>query len=228
MLQVSFIRPKSLSWSARVFRHPQIVKDQAYIARELSHFLRDAAHTFGFDDANSKTAQSGNVFRTMSGAYPTAVFVIVPIDNVMAAVFDGPMAAVGGKNALRVGLLRGSAGDTIGDFTRVFTAFLICGFPLDDKSLSDVGKVQIAVEFGCGPDFPDFDPTMVRRVAMDKIGVLTVFKIQRDFLKKSVLVVFDGEMVMSFTLADQIVSDLALGQEGIGGNIFALNIDGIK
>jgi hypothetical protein len=33
---------------------------------------------------------------------------------------------------------------------------------------------------------------------------------------------------MSFTLADQIVGDLALGQQGIGGNIFALNIDGIK
>jgi hypothetical protein len=33
---------------------------------------------------------------------------------------------------------------------------------------------------------------------------------------------------ISFLLSDQIVGDLALGQEGIGGNIFALNIDGIK
>jgi len=33
---------------------------------------------------------------------------------------------------------------------------------------------------------------------------------------------------MRFTLADQIVGDLALGQQGIRGNIFALNIDGIK
>jgi hypothetical protein len=47
-------------------------------------------------------------------------------------------------------------------------------------------------------------------------------------LKKTGLVVFDGEVVMSFTLADQIVGDLALGQQGIGGNIFALNIDGIQ
>jgi hypothetical protein len=47
-------------------------------------------------------------------------------------------------------------------------------------------------------------------------------------LKKTGLVVFDGEVVMSFTLADQIVSDLALGQQSIGGNLFALNIDGIK
>jgi len=47
-------------------------------------------------------------------------------------------------------------------------------------------------------------------------------------LKKSGLVVFDSEVVMSFALPDQIIGDLALGQEGVGGNIFALNIDGIK
>jgi hypothetical protein len=47
-------------------------------------------------------------------------------------------------------------------------------------------------------------------------------------LKKSALVVFDGEVIMRFTLPDQIVGNLALGQQGVGGNIFALNIDGIK
>ena len=47
-------------------------------------------------------------------------------------------------------------------------------------------------------------------------------------MKKTGLVVFDGEVVMSFALANQIVSDFALGQQGIGGNVFALNIDGVK
>ena len=196
--------------------------------RELSHFLRDVAHSFEFDDANGKAAQPGNVFRAMASAYPAAVFVIVPINNVMAAVFDAPMAAVGGKNALSVGLLRGSAGDAVGDFTGVFTAFFICGLPLDDKSLSDVREVQIAVEFGRGPDFADFDPAVVRRVVIDKIGVPPVFKVQRDVLKKCGLVVFDGEVVMSVALFDQVGGDLALGQKGIGGNFLALNVDGIK
>ena len=95
----------------------------------------------------------------------------------MTAVFDGPVAAVGGKDALRVGLLRSSAGNTIGDFTGVFTGFFVCGLPLDEKSLSDMRKVQIAVEFGCGPNFADFDPAVIRRVTMDKIGILPVFKI---------------------------------------------------
>ena len=33
---------------------------------------------------------------------------------------------------------------------------------------------------------------------------------------------------MRVALLDQIIGDLMLGQEGIGGNIFALNIDGIQ
>ena len=139
--------------------------------------MRDVADAFGFDDTNGESAQSGDIFWTVTSAYAAAVLIIVPIDNVMTAVFDAPVAAVGGKHALRVGFLRSSAGNAIGDFTGVFTGFFICGLPLDEKSLSDVRKVQIAVEFGCGPDFADFDPAVIRRVAMDKIGVLPVFKI---------------------------------------------------
>jgi len=33
---------------------------------------------------------------------------------------------------------------------------------------------------------------------------------------------------MGVTLPDQVVGDVALGQKGIGGNIFVLNIDGIQ
>jgi hypothetical protein len=47
-------------------------------------------------------------------------------------------------------------------------------------------------------------------------------------LKKTGLVVFDGKVVMSFALANHIFSDLALGQKGIGGNLFALDIDSIQ
>ena len=46
--------------------------------------------------------------------------------------------------------------------------------------------------------------------------------------KKCGLVSFDGEVVMGLTFSDQVVGELALGQEGIGGNVFALDIDGIK
>ncbi len=83
----------------------------------MSHFLRDAAHRFGFDDANGKAAQARDIFRAMAGSYPAAVFVIVPIDNVMTAVFDAPVATVDGKHTLNVGMLRSAAGNALDDFT---------------------------------------------------------------------------------------------------------------
>ena len=78
---------------------------------------------------------------------------------------------------VRVGLVRGAAGDAVGDFTGVFAGFFVGGLSLDDESLSDVRKVEIGVEFGCGPDFADFDAAVIRGVAVDKIGVFAVLKI---------------------------------------------------
>ena len=72
-----------------------------------------------------------------------------------------------------------SSGDAtclISDVSRL-AGFFICELALDDKSLSDVRKVQIAVEFGCGPDFANFDAAVIRRVELDKIGILAVLKI---------------------------------------------------
>jgi len=91
-----------------------------------------------------------------------------------------------------------------------------------------VREVEIVVKFGCDPYFAGFDPTVIRGVVLDKIGILPVFKIKRDVFKKSGLVVLDGEVVMRVTFPNQVIGDLALGQEGICGNFFALNIDGIK
>ena len=146
----------------------------------------------------------------------------------MAAVFDAPVATVGEKDTFRIGLFRSSAGNAICDFTGVFTGFFICGFSLDDKGLSDVRKVQIAVEIGCGPNFTDFDTAVIRRVIVDKIGVSPVIKIERNVLKKTGLIVFDSKMVMGLTFFDQIIGNATLGQKGVGGNIFALDIDGVK
>jgi hypothetical protein len=47
-------------------------------------------------------------------------------------------------------------------------------------------------------------------------------------LKKTGLVVFDGAVVMGVTLPDHVIGDVALGQQGIGGDILALDIDGLQ
>ena len=56
----------------------------------------------------------------------------------------------------------------------------------------------------------------------------TIFWISPIVNPQGWLNVFDGEVVVSFTLADQIAGDLALGQQGSGGSLFALDIDGIQ
>lgn len=102
--------PKTLICDARVFRHLQVIEDLTDVACELSHFLCNAAYTSGFDEGNGKTPQPSDVFRAISSSYPAAVFVIVPVDNVMATVFDAPVAAVYSKDTFRVGLLRSLTG----------------------------------------------------------------------------------------------------------------------
>ena len=113
-----------------------------------------------------KSSQAGYVFRAIAGAYPAAVFVIVPIDNIVAAVFNTPVATVGGKNTLGVGLLRGSTGDAIGNIaSRCLPVFFVGELAFNDKCLPDMRKVKIAVELSRSPDFTDFNPAVVGRIA---------------------------------------------------------------
>ncbi len=84
------------------------------------HLLRDTRYTFGLNDANGRTPQARDSFRAMLPAYPAAIFVIAPIDNVMTAVFDAPVATVDGKHALKFGMLRSSAGNAIGERGQIF------------------------------------------------------------------------------------------------------------
>jgi len=138
------------------------------------------------------------------------------------------MAAIGGEDLLGGGLPGCFACYAISDFTGGFAGFFICGLALDNESLSDVREVEIVVEFGCGPYFSDFNPAVIRGIILDEIGIVSIFKIKCDILKKSGLVVLDGKVVMSMAIPNQIVSDIALGEQGICGNFFALNIDSIK
>jgi len=190
--------------------------------------LSYTANTFGFDNTDGESPQSGYVFWSVASAYAAAVFVIIPIDDVMAAVFDTPVAAIGGKHLLWIGLVRRSACDAVCNFTGILSAFFIGGLPLDEESLSNVRKVEIVVEFVCDPYFASFDPAVIRGIALDKIRILPIFEIERDVFKKTGLVVLDGEVVMSVTIPNQIIGNFSLGQQSICGNFLALNIDGIK
>jgi hypothetical protein len=94
--------------------------------------------------------------------------------------------------------------------------------------LGYVGKVDVVVEFGGDPDFADLDPAMVGWIVGDEIRLFAVLKIELDVCKQPRLIAFDGEMIMRLAFGDEVVGELALGQQGIAANVLALDVDGIE
>ena len=67
-------------------------------------------------------------------------------------------------------------------------------------------EVEVGIEFGGGPNFSSFDPAMIRGIISNEIRFLAILEIQFDIFKEGGLVAFDGEVIMGFTVTDQIVS----------------------
>jgi hypothetical protein len=213
---------------ARVFGHPQVIKDQPDVTGELPHFLRNASHALGFDDSDGKTTEPGDVFRAVAGAYAAAVFIKIPVQDVVTAVFNGPVTTIDGKELWCVSFVRGSAGDAVGDIFGLFPALFLYDVSFDDKRLPDVGEVEVGVEFGRGPDFSGFNPAVIRGIIGNEIRLLTILKIEFDIVEESGLIAFDGEVIMGLTLQAHIIGERALGEQGIGGDVFVVDIDGIE
>jgi hypothetical protein len=176
----------------------------------MTHFLSNASNPLGFYDADGESPEPGDIFRAVAGSNPAAVFMIIPINDVMAGIFDTPVPSVYIEELLRVGLLGGSACDAVSGFTGFFTGLFFDAVSLDDKCLCHVGEVDIIVEFGSGPYFSGFDPSMFRWCEIGEIRFLAVLEIELDVLKKCGLVVFNGEVIVSLTLPDYVVGDITL------------------
>ena len=127
----------------------------------MSHLLGDAADPFGLDDSNSKSTKPGDVFRTITYPYPAAILVIVPINDVVAAVLDNPVLTVDLEHMLRVGLFASSTGNSIGNIQRAFAGLFLYAVPLDDECLSDVREVEVRVELRGCPDLSGFDSSVI-------------------------------------------------------------------
>lgn len=69
---------------------------------------------------------------------------------------------------------------------------------------------------------------MFRGGSINEFRFFSVLEVERNVFEETGLVAFDGEVIMGITFLDQVMGDFALGQQGIGGNIPSLDIDGIK
>jgi hypothetical protein len=88
---------------AGVGGHAQVVEDQARVSVELAHFLSDVFDSLGLNQSDGEAAQAGDVLRAVAGADAAAVLVVVPIEDVMTAVFDRPVATIDFEQAPGIG-----------------------------------------------------------------------------------------------------------------------------
>lgn len=63
----------------------------------------------------------------------------------MTAVLDAPVTAVYIEEMLSIGLLRGAAGESKGDFLGAFPDFLFESCAFDNEGLTELGKVEVVV-----------------------------------------------------------------------------------
>jgi hypothetical protein len=99
--------------------------------------------------------------------------------------------------------------------------------PFDHEGLSNVGKVEVAVQFGCDPDLPRLDAPVIRGIIRDEVRFPPVFEEKLDILMERSLILLDGEVVVSLAV-DEVVGYRALGEKGISRDVLALNVDGIE
>ena len=213
---------------ARIPGHPEVVEDQPHPAVEVSHLLRDIGDAFGFDEPNREPSEPRDIFGPMLRADTASVLIEVPVKNIVAAILDAPMAPIGGENLLGRGLVWRATRDTIGEFEGVCPRCLLDPLTFDDEDLPDVGEVQVGVEGLRGPNLSGLDPPVAEGGGFDEIRGLAPLKVADDVLKQRGLVAFHGEVVVGLPVVNQICGERTLGQEGIGGDRFTVDLDGIK
>ena len=216
------------SGCTRILGHPEVVEDQPHPAVEVSHLLRDIGDAFGFDEPDREPSEPRDIFGPMLRADTAAVFIEVPVKNIVATILDAPMAPIDGEDLLGRGLVWCTTRDTIGELKGAYPRCLLDPLTFDDEGLPDVGEFQVGIEGLRGPNLSGLDPPVAEGCGFDEIRGTALFKVTDDVLEQSGLVAFHGEVVVGLPVVDQIRGERALGQEGIGGDRFAVNLDGLE
>ncbi len=116
-----------------------------------------------FQDADCEAAKSRHIGWPVTDADARAILVEVPVEDVVAAILDSPVAAIGGEDALGAGLFRRLTGDTKSVFDSDFTGLLEHDLAFGHKNLADMRKVDERIQRRAAPDTTGFDPAVIGR-----------------------------------------------------------------
>src|SRR5512139_3100457 len=128
----------------------------------------------------------------MASTDAASVFIVVPIDDVVTAILDRPVATVNVEYALGISLFGRSACNAISNFARALAGLLFYSMSFNEEDLSNMRKVKIVIKLGADPDLSGFDSSMVRGSVLNKIRFLPVLKQQRNIIENAALISFDG------------------------------------
>ena len=197
---------------ARILSHPQVVEDETVVEREFAHHF--GAGLSGFlkrlEDAHRKAAQTGDVLRAGAGSDSAAIFIVVPVDDVMNA-FDAPMPPVDGQHAFGRGLLRCAARDPQCDLTSLRAGLFVDGFALDHKDLPGMGEVEAGIQRRGAPNTPRLNAAMIRGRDLDEIGGPARLEQQGDIaLQRWLVALHPGPAVLA-------LRDVSIHSPAIGG-----------
>jgi hypothetical protein len=106
--------------------------------------------------------------------------------------------------------LRRATRDSQGNLTRVLAGLLLDGFTLDQKDLTDVGKIEVGIERRTAPDAARLDAPVIGGRDFDEVGSCTLLEQQRDSALQPGLVALDGNMIVRLPL-DEIACQRATG-----------------
>ena len=95
-----------------------------------------------------------------AAADAAAILIEGDVANPMEAILNRPVLAAEGENALGMGTFGGHAGDSVDGFGAELLRDRFGGVALNGEDLSRMWKVDIAVQFGTGPDPPHFNAAM--------------------------------------------------------------------
>jgi hypothetical protein len=88
-------------------------------------------------------------------------------------------------------------------------------------------EVEVAIQSGGSPYSTDLNPSVIDGSRIGEVGFFSIGEVELDIRKEFGLISFYREVVVGLA-SDQVARKIALCQKGVGGDVLALDVDGVK
>ena len=133
-------------WAARsrILSHAEVIEDQSNPPSEFGDGRTDRITALGLDQTDGEAAQAGDVLWSMASAQGTAIFIPVPVEDVVMGL-DAPVIAIKAKQSGGIGGVRGVVGEAIDGLDGLLPGLLVDGVALDGEDLPNAGEIEVIV-----------------------------------------------------------------------------------